>query len=148
MSSEETGSATEANVSAAEPAGRDVESMELYVALTSDEIIRGLKHYKRIARQDLLQAAEATEPDAVSRHAESRRAVYSHLADVAAREPATEVLREALRCYRQLPFVTGTPAGEHIEIKGQENALENFFLMVNLEPRVRREIRSQRQALP
>ena len=32
----------------------------------------------------------------------------------------------------------------HTEIKGRENALENFFLMIGLEPKIRREVRSRR----
>jgi len=43
--------------------------------------------------------------------------------------------------------VTGTDDGSFTEIKGEENALENFFLMIGLEPRVRREVRSQRPPL-
>ncbi len=121
--------------------------MELNVALSSSEIIRGLKHYRRIARQDLLQAPESPDPDRFTRHAESRREVYSHLAEVASTEPSDEVLREALRWYRELPFVTGTPEDSHVEIKGRENALENFFLMINLEPKIRRQVRSQRTGL-
>jgi hypothetical protein len=46
-----------------------------------------------------------------------------------------------------LPFVTGTAADEHPDVKGKENALENFFLMIGLEPKVRREVRSQRPSL-
>ena len=43
--------------------------------------------------------------------------------------------------------VTGTDETDFTEIKGQENALENFFLMIGLEPKVRREVRSQRPPL-
>ncbi len=125
-------------------AGKDLETMELNVALSSDDIIRGLKHYKRIARQDMLQATELASPERVTLHAENRRQVYSRLAEVAAVEPANEVVREALRLYQELPFVTGTPEDSFVDIKGRENALENFFLMINLEPRIRRQVRSQR----
>lgn len=118
--------------------------MELNVALSTDELIRGLKHYKRIARQDLLQAAEEPDSERITLHAESRREIYSHLAELADTEPASEVVRAALRIYQSLPFVTGTPEDSFIDIKGRENALENFFLMINLEPKIRREVRSQR----
>ena len=128
-------------------AGKDLETMELNVALSTDEIIRGLKHYKRIARQDMLQAGEFDDAGRASLHAECRREVYSHLAEFAEAEPAAEVVREALRLYRELPFVTGTPEDSFVDIKGRENALENFFLMINLEPRIRREVRSQRSRI-
>jgi hypothetical protein len=32
-------------------------------------------------------------------------------------------------------------------VKGKENALENFFLMIGLDPKVRREARRERQPL-
>ncbi len=121
--------------------------MELNVALSTEEIIRGLKHYKRIARQDMLQAGELANPERATRHAESRREIYTHLAEIAEVEPSSEVVREALRLYQELPFVTGTPEDSYVDIKGRENALENFFLMINLEPRIRREVRSQRSRI-
>lgn len=121
--------------------------MEVNVVLSSEEIARGLKHYRRIAKQDLLRSAEAENPETFRRHAEARRHIYSHLSDLAERRSPREVVREALRCYQELPFVTGTGSAEYTEVKGKENALENFFLMVGLEPKVRREVRSQRPAL-
>jgi hypothetical protein len=127
---------------------KDLDSMEIKVVLSSGEIIRGLKHYRRIARHDLLQAEQFDNPERYRQHAEARRDIYAHLAEVAATHPPPEVAREALRCYQQLPFVTGTPEDSHNDIKGRENALENFFLMIGLEPKIRRQVRSQRSSLP
>jgi len=121
--------------------------MDVKVVLSSDEIIRGLKHYRRIAKQDVLRSPETEDPDAFVRHAEARRSVYSSLSEFAEGHPPADVVLEALRLYRELPFVTGSEDREHTEIKGRENALENFFLMIGLEPKVRREVRSQRPAL-
>jgi hypothetical protein len=121
--------------------------MEVNVVLSSEEIVRGLKHYRRIAKQDLLLAAEAENPESFRHHAEARRQVYMHLSRVAETRSPQEVVQEALRLYRELPFVTGTTSPEYTEVKGRENALENFFLMVGLEPKARREARSQRPAL-
>lgn len=121
--------------------------MDVRIVLSSDEIIRGLKHYRRIARQDVLRAPETDDPETFRAHAEARRGIYAHLAEIADSKTPEDVVREALRCYRELPFVTGTANGEHTEIKGKENALENFFLMIGLEAKVRREVRSQRPPL-
>lgn len=121
--------------------------MDVTVVLTTDEILRGLKHYRRIAKQDLVRADETEHPDAFRRHAEARREVYAYLAEVAAQSTPEEVARSALALYKDLPFVTGTPAEDHVDVKGRENALENFFLMIGLEPKVRREVRSQRPSL-
>lgn len=121
--------------------------MDVNVVLSCEEIKRGLKHYRRIAKQDILLAAEAENPESFRRHAEARRTVYAHLGELAETRSPQEVVLEALRCYQELPFVTGTTSGEYVDVKGREHALENFFLLVGLEPKIRREVRSQRPAL-
>lgn len=115
--------------------------------LTTEQILQGLKHYRRIARQDMLRAPETPAPEAFLKHAEARRGVYAQLAQKAEEGSAEDVVNHALALYRNLPFVTGTPEHDHPEIKGQENALENFFLMVGLDPKQRREARSGRPKL-
>jgi hypothetical protein len=121
--------------------------MDVKVVLSSEEIMRGLKHYRRIAKQDVLRAAETSHPEAFKRHAEARRDIYAALTTIAESQGPGEVVREALERYRELPFVTGTAEDQHAEVKGQENALENFFLMIGLDPKVRREVRNQRPTL-
>lgn len=121
--------------------------MDVKVVLSSEEIIRGLKHYRRIAKQDVLRASETANPQHFRSHAEARRNIYAHLTEIAESQSPAEVVQEALEHYRKLPFVTGTAEDEYTEIKGQENALENFFLMIGLEPKIRREVRSQRPTL-
>jgi hypothetical protein len=121
--------------------------MDVKVVLSSDEIIRGLKHYRRIAKQDVLRATETSDPEAFRRHAEARREVYAALSELAQSQTPSEVVAEALRQYQELPFVTGSQDPAHTELKGRENALENFFLMIGLEPKVRREVRSLRPSM-
>ena len=95
----------------------------------------------------MLRAPETPYPEAFTRHAEARRAVYAELAQHAEHLAPDEVLEQALAMYRALPFVTGTPEHEHADVKGRENALENFFLMSGLDPKRRREARSARPKL-
>ncbi len=121
--------------------------MDVKVVLSSDEIIRGLKHYRRIAKQDVLRASETTDPEAFRRHAEARREVYAALSELAQSQTPSEVVEAALEQYQELPFVTGSEDPSHTELKGRENALENFFLMIGLEPKVRREVRRLRPSL-
>ncbi|MCY4355729.1 MAG: hypothetical protein OXC09_13325 [Truepera sp.] len=121
--------------------------MDVNVVLSSEEIIRGLKHYRRIAKDDLLRSTETDNPEAFRRHAEARRGIYADLTAVAETRSPADVVREALRMYQDLPFVSGPDIAQHTDIKGRENALENFFLMVGLEPKVRREVRSLRTPL-
>src|SRR5690554_8052643 len=81
--------------------------MEVNVVLSSEEILRGLKHYRRIAKQDLLLASETDNPEAFRRHAEARRSVYSYLSELAQTMSPPEVVEEALKVYRELPFEIG-----------------------------------------
>ncbi|MDZ7705375.1 MAG: hypothetical protein U5L04_12940 [Trueperaceae bacterium] len=121
--------------------------MDVKVVLSLDEILRGLKHYRRIAKQDLLRADDTDDPERFRAHAEARRSVYAWLTELAESQTPSDVVREALEHYRTLPFVTGTPDQEHVDIKAREKALENFFLMIGLEPKIRREVRSSRPKL-
>lgn len=122
--------------------------MDVKVVLSSEEIKRGLKHYRRIARQDLVRADEMDNPDAARAHAEARRSIYALLTEIAESRSPDEVAEEAIKLYEDLPFVTGTEEDAFTEIKGRENALENFFLMIGLQPKLRREARSRRPSTP
>jgi hypothetical protein len=117
------------------------------VHLSNDDIVRGLKHYRRIAKQDLLRAELSDDPEATILHAEARRDVYASLAEVASTGTPEEVALAALTEYAQLPFLHGASGAEHAKTKGRENALENVFLMIGLEPKVRREARKRRPPL-
>ncbi len=121
--------------------------MDLQVALTADEMVKGLKHYRRIAKQDLLRSTQTARPEFYEKLARTRRTLYTQLAEIADLEGPVAAVQKALEFYKTLPFVTGTPDGEYPEIKGRESALENFFKMVGLEPKVRRKIRSQRPSM-
>jgi hypothetical protein len=117
------------------------------VTLSSEEILRGLKHYRRIAKQDLLQAPERPNPESFTRHAEARREVYTTLAGLAEQTAPEDVVEKALELYAKVPKTHGSSEDAHADFKGQENALENFFLMIGLDPKVRREANKQRKLL-
>lgn len=119
--------------------------MEYKISLSTEEIVRGLKHYRRIAKQDVLRAPETPSPEVFKKHAEARREVYAQLAEIAEAQGPEAVVSQAVELYQALPFVTGTPEDAYPEVKGQENALENFFLMIGLDPKVRREARKARK---
>ena len=115
--------------------------------MSTEQLLQGLKHYRRIARQDLLRAPETPHPDAFRLHAEARRAVYAAIEERASAQGPQEAIEYAVSEYRALPFTTGTPEDQHAELKGRESALESFFLMIGLDPKQRREARSGRPKL-
>jgi len=115
-----------------------------YPTLSAAQILEGLKRYRRIAKQDLLRAEQAP---FWAKHAEARREVYGELMELAERGDVKLVIDRSLELYSQLPFVSNSGPEEHPEIKGKEDALENFFIMIGIDPKVRREARSQRPPL-
>lgn len=112
--------------------------------LTTEQLLQGLKHYRRIARQDILRATETPHPEAFLKHAEERRRIYAELGEYVELHGTEQTIEEALRRYEKLPFSTGTAEHEYADLKGQENALENIFLLVGLNSKRRRESRSKR----
>jgi hypothetical protein len=115
--------------------------------MTTGELIHGLKHYRRIAKQDLLAVTATPTSEVFRQHAEARREVYGLLAERAKVASSFEVINYALELYESLPLVSGIPLEHQPQIHGQESALENFFVMVNLEKTRRRESRKRRKRL-
>ena len=110
-------------------------------------LLDGLKRYRRIAKQDLLATSLSAHPEAAQIHAEARRELYAELAALAQTDSSDAVVQRALELYQELPFVSECAPLEHPRIQGREQALENFFVLVGLEPKVRREARSKRRRL-
>ena len=101
--------------------------MDVKVVLSSDEIVRGLKHYRRIAKQDILRAPETPNPEAFRCHAEARRTIYARLTDVAEAQSPADVVLEALEYYKGLPFVTGTAEGRTHRHQGAGERFRELF---------------------
>jgi len=126
---------------------RDAGASKVGMGIAPDVLLDGLKRYRRIAKQDLLATALSAHPEAAQIHAEARRELYAELAALAQTEFSDAVVAYALEQYQALPFVSGCVPLEHPRIQGREQALENFFVMVALKPKVRREARSKRRRL-
>ncbi len=126
---------------------RGVVAVKVGVDIAPDVLLDGLKRYRRIAKQDLLSTSLSAHPEAAQIHAEARREVYAELAFIAQTDSSDKVIEHALELYQALPFVSGCAPLEHPQIQGREQALENFFVMVGLEPKLRREARSKRRRL-
>jgi hypothetical protein len=121
--------------------------MNTATPLNTKDMLSGLERYRAIAKHDLLSADITQNPDAHRRHAEVRRRVYAELAATLAKRGMQEALQQALARYEQLPHVHGTPTYAYVAIKAEETALENFFIMVGLDNKTRREARARRQKL-
>lgn len=121
--------------------------METFVSLSKQAVLNGLEHYRAIAKHDLLCAPNMSNPDTYRTHAEVRRQVYAELATNIEKQGIQHTVQLALERYERLPLVAGTPDHTCTAIKAEESALENFFLMIGLNNKTRREARSRRPTL-
>lgn len=113
--------------------------------LSTEQIHEGLKRFRKMARQDMLLAPHTPHPEAFLNAAQTRHALYREFSErLEGGESIGELLEDAIARYKKLPFTTGLPEGEQPELRGQEQALENYFLLVGLSARARREARSAR----
>lgn len=108
------------------------------------DMIKGLKHYKSLAKQDLLRADQTAQPGLYKSHAESRIAIYKMLIKSAKDEDSKDVVEKALRLYEQVPFISKSKANSHIRDVAHEHALENFFLLIGLDPETQKQAWSKR----
>lgn len=111
---------------------------DIVLNISIEDMIKGLKHYKSLAKQDLLRANQTAQPSLYKSHAESRIAIYKLLINHAKEETPVEVMEKALKLYENVPFISKGKANSHIRDIAHEHALENFFLLVGLEPDIQK----------
>jgi hypothetical protein len=114
-------------------------TVKLDIRLSTIDLVSGLKHYRTLARQDLLRAKTLEKPEVWRRHAEARLDVYYALTRLAERRPPEEVVAKAVERYREVPLVNETLQEKYIRFVAEEHAFENFFKLCGLEPEVSKE---------
>jgi len=115
------------------------------ISVGRDDILRGLKRFRRLAKQDILASPYAKDPDYWNRQAEARRAVYVELAQIVEREGADAAYRRAIEGYTALPLLR---ARESPGIAGKEQAYEMFFSLLGLDPKEVTRLRNSRRRIP
>jgi len=101
------------------------------VQVERDDLLRGLKGFKGIAKQDLLLMEESPEIQYRKTHAEARREIYTKLIDLVESSGITEACVFALSEYHKLPEIIeeDDAAGN-----GHLQALELFFKLIGVSP--------------
>ena len=95
-------------------------------------LIRALKRFKSLAKQDLLTSELTSDPVFWQTHAEARRNEYTRLIDLIENSGVEKACVYALKAYQeQQQDADGVQAGEQ---KGSAQALELFFQIVGLSP--------------
>ncbi|NMB38408.1 MAG: hypothetical protein GX994_02400 [Firmicutes bacterium] len=103
------------------------------IVVAKEDVLKGLKKFKRLAKQDLLVSQLTSEPVFWTKQAEGRRKTYDRLMEIIDDQGVDHAYKSALKLYAELPFVF-TDEIEKAEIIGTSQALEMFFTMIGVQP--------------
>lgn len=102
------------------------------IRIAKDDVLRGLKSFKRLAKQDLLASALTSNPQFWSMQAEARRKQYGDLMEIVENDGVDVAYRQALQRYASLPRIASGETGDP-EVLGRQQALEMFFTMLGVD---------------
>jgi hypothetical protein len=101
------------------------------VQVERDDILRALKGFKGIAKQDLLLIEQTPQTEYRKTHAEARREIYTKLIDLVECSGITEACVFALSEYHKVPdFIDENDPS----LNGHLQALELFFKLIGVSP--------------
>lgn len=102
------------------------------VVVGQDDILRALKHFKRIAKQELLVNDSLPQTEIRKTHAEARRAIYSKLIQLVEESGVENACVFAFNEYLGLP---DRHSHDNLNplIYGQTQALEMFFNIIGIQ---------------
>lgn len=120
---------------------------DIEVTMSAREIVEGLESYRAIAKQDMLRAPMSTRPDLHQCQAEVRRDVYGELQQLALDCTPNELVQKALEHYQELLLAPKVQEERCAEARAQAQALENFFVLVGLDPDIQVQARNLRPRL-
>lgn len=102
------------------------------VPVEKEDLLRALKRFKSLAKQDLLTSELTSDPVFWQTHAEARRNEYTRLIDLVENFGVEKACVYAFQAYQeQQQGADGEQTGEH---KGSVQALELFFQIIGLSP--------------
>ena len=110
------------------------------IVVAKEDVLKGLKKFKRLAKQDLLVSQLTSEPVFWTKQAEGRRKTYDRLMEIIDDQGVDHAYKSALKLYAELPFVF-TDKMKEAEIIGTRQALEMFFTMIGVQPPAKNNIK-------
>lgn len=116
------------------------------VSVGQDDVLRGLKRFRRLAKQDLLASEHTTEPAYWKEQAHARREAYARLVESVAQRGVEAAYREAIDAYAALPLLREDQ--REPRISGEEQALELFFRLVGVDSKEITRLRNGRRRRP
>jgi hypothetical protein len=103
------------------------------ILIAKDDVLRGLKAFKRLAKQDLLASPLTANPQFWSAQAQARRREYDVLAQIVDEDGVEVAYDRAVERYASLPHVASEDKFGP-EVLGQRQALDMFFTMLGKTP--------------
>ncbi|HEY8532096.1 MAG TPA: hypothetical protein VIL08_07595 [Limnochorda sp.] len=96
-----------------------------------EDVLTGLKRFKRLAKQDILASSHTSRPEFWRRQAEVRREEYTRLMAWVEEEGVEAAYRKALERYEALPL---SNSSEELspEVSGRQQALELFLGLLGM----------------
>lgn len=98
--------------------------------VTASDVVRALKKFKRLAKQDLLASELTSNPQFWREQAQARRATYDALMALVESEGVDAAYRYALDENAALPLLGSE--GETAAVKGKRQALQMFFSLLGV----------------
>lgn len=114
------------------------------IVVARDDVLRGLKRFKRLAKQDLLASCKTSNPVFWQKQAEARREKYTQLMNVIERIGVDAACERALRDYAALPLVHSHGMPDPV-VSGHQQALEMFFQIVGIDDKSRLQLYGERR---
>lgn len=111
------------------------------IQIRQDDLIKALKSFKGLAKQDLLDNHHTPENDFRRAHAEARREIYGRLIEITEQSGIEQACAFAFTQYQNLPEKSAGPDG-----CGHTQALEMFFNVIGIDPLKLRD--SKKEKLP
>ncbi len=103
------------------------------IMVAKDDVLKGLKKFKRLAKQDLLVSQLTPDPQFWTEQAEGRRDTYAKLMNIIDDHGLDHAYRYALQKYADLPFLFENGQQNPTTI-GNRQALEMFFTIIGVNP--------------
>lgn len=100
------------------------------ILVAKEDVLNGLKRFKRLAKQDFLASALTSNPAFWITQAEWRRKTYDKLSELVKEKGLEDAYQQALEEYQSLPDLSPTEASP--EIRGRKQALEMFFTLLGV----------------
>jgi hypothetical protein len=101
------------------------------IRVAKDDVLKGLKKFRRLAKQDLLASSLTSNPDFWRVQAEARRTKYGVLMELVDEKGVDLAYELAVAEYAKLPLLDSAEAIAP-EAKGLEQALEMFFTLLGI----------------